>query len=136
MLEAREQQRTDFGEAAQHSEGKVARRIEEQTARLPSDTFLWTAVAAMGASLFLQMTDRKHESLFVGTRGKVPCPAPGTQWASVVEAPVGDHSAKPDVFRVMLEEYFPSLPKLELFGRGEAPEGWDVFGNEAGAPAL
>ena len=66
MLEAREQQRTDFGEAAQHSEGTVAKRIEEQTARLPSDTFLWSAVAAMGASLFLQMTNRKAESLFVG----------------------------------------------------------------------
>jgi hypothetical protein len=66
VLEAREQQRTDFGEAAQHSEGPVARRIEEQTARLPSDAFLWASVAAMGASLILQMTQRKHESLFVG----------------------------------------------------------------------
>jgi hypothetical protein len=65
-LEAREQTRTDFGEAQQHSEGAIARRIEQQTARVPSDAFLWAAVAAMGASLFLQTTERKHESLFVG----------------------------------------------------------------------
>jgi hypothetical protein len=70
VLEARERQQNDFGEAsheaAQHSEGTVARRIEEQTAKLPSDAFLWAAVAAMGASLFLQTTARKPESLFVG----------------------------------------------------------------------
>lgn len=50
----------------EHSEGKVARTIEEQTAKLPSDTFLWAAVAAMSGAAMLQMTGRKHASLFVG----------------------------------------------------------------------
>ena len=50
----------------QHSEGAVARTIESQTAKLPSDTFLWAAVAAMGGSLLLQSSGRKHESLFIG----------------------------------------------------------------------
>ena len=50
----------------QHSEGAVARTIEAQTAKLPSDTFLWAAVAAMGTSLLLQSSGRKHESLFIG----------------------------------------------------------------------
>ncbi len=50
----------------QHSEGAVARTIEEQTAKLPSDTFLWAAMAAMGGALLLQATGRKHQSLFVG----------------------------------------------------------------------
>ena len=31
----------------EHKEGKVARAIEEQTAKLPSDTFLWAAIGAM-----------------------------------------------------------------------------------------
>lgn len=53
-------------EASKHSEGMVARAIEEQTARLPSDTFLWAAVASIGGSILLQMMDRKNESLFVG----------------------------------------------------------------------
>jgi hypothetical protein len=49
-----------------HSEGFVARAIEDQTARLPSDTFLWAAVGAMGLALFLQSTGRRHDALFVG----------------------------------------------------------------------
>lgn len=53
-------------EAWQHSEGRVARTIESQTAKLPSDTFLWAAVAAMGGAAVLQMTGRKDASLFVG----------------------------------------------------------------------
>jgi len=53
----------------EHSEGKVARTIEEQTAKLPSDAFLWAAVGSMAISLFLQMSDRSEKqrsSLFVG----------------------------------------------------------------------
>ena len=50
----------------QHSEGRVARTIEAETAKLPSDTFLWAAIAAMGGSAVLQMTGRKDASLFVG----------------------------------------------------------------------
>ena len=29
----------------------------------------------------------KHELLLIGTRGNVPCPAPGTQWDSLIMAP-------------------------------------------------
>lgn len=53
-------------EASQHSEGIVARTIEQQTAKLPSDTFLWAAFASMGGSLLLRFMDRRDESLFVG----------------------------------------------------------------------
>ncbi|KAA2239458.1 hypothetical protein F0L74_24980 [Chitinophaga agrisoli] len=49
-----------------HEEGKVAKAIEEQTAKLPSDTFLWAAVAAMGVSLAFQCLRKKHTSLFIG----------------------------------------------------------------------
>lgn len=47
-------------------EGPVARAIEEQTAKLPSDLFLWVALGAMAASLTLKIMGRKHSSLFVG----------------------------------------------------------------------
>jgi N6-adenosine-specific RNA methylase IME4 len=73
----------------------------------------------------------KHEHLLVGTRGKIPAPAPGTQWPSVIEAPVGRHSEKPAVFYKLIEAYFPSVPRIELFGRGEARKGWDIWGAEA-----
>jgi hypothetical protein len=49
-----------------HSEGAVARAIEQQTAKLPSDTFLWAAVASIGASLALKVAGRDHAALFVG----------------------------------------------------------------------
>ena len=50
----------------EHTEGSVARAIEQQTAKLPSDTFLWAACGCMGASLLLQCTGNKHAGLFVG----------------------------------------------------------------------
>jgi hypothetical protein len=50
----------------EHKEGAVARAIEQQTAKLPSDTFLWAAGAAIGTSLTLQMFGKKHASQFVG----------------------------------------------------------------------
>ena len=49
-----------------HREGKLAKKIEEQTAKLPSDTFLWTSIAVMGISLTLKMLGKKHTALFVG----------------------------------------------------------------------
>lgn len=76
----------------------------------------------------------EHELLLVGTRGAIPAPAPGTQWPSVIEAPVGRHSAKPDEFAHMIEEYFPTLPRIELNARAPRP-GWDVWGNEVGEEA-
>jgi hypothetical protein len=51
---------------AQHTEGAVARTIEHQTAKLPSDTFLWAALGSIGTSLALQMAGKKSASLFVG----------------------------------------------------------------------
>jgi hypothetical protein len=49
-----------------HSEGRVARTIEEQTAKLPSDVFLWLAVGSMATSATLQIMGNKHVSLFIG----------------------------------------------------------------------
>jgi hypothetical protein len=49
-----------------HSEGTLARTIEDQTARLPSDTFLWAALGSMGLSLALQMMGKQQMSNFVG----------------------------------------------------------------------
>jgi N6-adenosine-specific RNA methylase IME4 len=72
----------------------------------------------------------QHELLLVGTRGHIPAPAMGTQVPSVIEAPVGRHSEKPSVFYEVIERYFPTLPKIELYARGARP-GWDVWGLEA-----
>jgi hypothetical protein len=50
----------------EHEEGQVARAIEQQTAKLPSDTFLWLAGASIATSLGLKIAGRKHDALFVG----------------------------------------------------------------------
>jgi hypothetical protein len=50
----------------EHREGKVARSIEQQTAKLPSDVFLWAALGSIGLSLGLQIAQKKEASTFVG----------------------------------------------------------------------
>ena len=50
----------------QHTEGVVARTIEEQTAKLPSDLFLWAAGASILGSLMCKMSGKDHEALFIG----------------------------------------------------------------------
>jgi N6-adenosine-specific RNA methylase IME4 len=77
----------------------------------------------------------KHELLLVGTRGEIPAPAPGEQWPSAINAPVEEHSAKPEIFLEMIEGHFRSLPKIELNRRGAARPGWDAWGNEV-APEI
>lgn len=72
----------------------------------------------------------QHELLLIGTRGKIPAPAMGSQWSSVIEAPVGAHSAKPAAFHQLIEEYYPTLPKLEMYARSPR-DGWAVAGYES-----
>lgn len=58
--------RTQSSPRPEHTEGVVARSIEQQTAKLPSELFLWAAGASIATSLALQAMGQKHESLFVG----------------------------------------------------------------------
>jgi hypothetical protein len=53
-------------QAAQHTEGAVARTIEQQTAKLPSDLFLWAALGSIGVSFILEVTGNEEKSRFVG----------------------------------------------------------------------
>lgn len=60
---------TEFARATkaqEQTEGTIARSIEQRTARLPSDTFLWMAMGSITASMVLQLMGRQHVSLFVG----------------------------------------------------------------------
>jgi hypothetical protein len=47
-------------------EGPVARTIEQQTAQMPSDWFLWAAVGSIATSLMLQISGKQQASTFVG----------------------------------------------------------------------
>ncbi len=47
-------------------EGQVAKTLEKQTARIPSDVYLWAAVGTMALSLGLFLGRKKHSSMFFG----------------------------------------------------------------------
>lgn len=59
-------QNSDSQEAQEHSEGRVARTLEEQTAKMPSDVWLWAAFAAIGISMLFHGTGKREDGLFVG----------------------------------------------------------------------
>ena len=50
----------------ERKEGPIAKEIESQTSRLPSDLFLWTSLGVMAASLTLKILRKDHIALFVG----------------------------------------------------------------------
>ncbi|AWM42163.1 hypothetical protein C1280_06850 [Gemmata obscuriglobus] len=52
--------------AERHSEGRVARNIENYTAQAPSDWFLWAAGASIVGSPTLRAISRKEPPQFVG----------------------------------------------------------------------
>jgi len=72
----------------------------------------------------------RHELLLVGVRGTIPAPLPGMQSESVITAPVGRHSEKPEVFHELIERWYPDVPKLEMFARTRRA-GWSAWGAEA-----
>jgi len=67
-----------------------------------------------------------HEFLLLGVRGS--CPFADHSLRSWMEEDRGQHSAKPERVRHLVERASPG-PYLELFGR-RAVDGWAVFGNE------
>ena len=44
----------------------MAEAIEEQTAKIPSDVFLWAAFGSMAVSLALKIQGKNDKALFVG----------------------------------------------------------------------
>lgn len=48
------------------NEGDVAKAIENQTAKVPSDIYLWASVTSMGVSLALKLCKQDKLALFIG----------------------------------------------------------------------
>lgn len=57
---------SEEGYEEQFREGPLARAIEKQTAKLPSDTFLWLAVGSIATAAYLKIRGRNDSSIFVG----------------------------------------------------------------------
>ena len=49
-----------------YREGKIAKAIEHQTAKWPSDLFLWAAGVSIAGSLALKIAKRPRDAEFVG----------------------------------------------------------------------
>jgi N6-adenosine-specific RNA methylase IME4 len=99
--------------------GEIKARPVPSISAEDSVLFLWTTVPVLPQALevmaawgFLYKSNfawvknrhgtgywnwNKHELLLIGTRGKIPAPAPGEQWDSAIEADVGRHSEKPEI---------------------------------------
>lgn len=69
------------GEDESHKEGRVARAIERQTAKLPSDVFLWAAFASIGASLAFQVIGVRRGPFDVFRPKRAPVATFVGQWA-------------------------------------------------------
>ncbi len=54
------------GPKAEHREGPIARTLESQTAKLPSDMWLWAAFGSIGLSLTFQFLGEEKKANFVG----------------------------------------------------------------------
>lgn len=134
----------------------ISMRSVEQIAAKDCVLFLWATVPMLPQALqvmqawgfaykshFAWVKDKigtgywnrnNHELLLIGTKGDIPAPAMGEQEPSALEFPVGKHSEKPEEFLRIIEDYFPTLPKIELNRRGEPRPGWSAWGNEVELP--
>ena len=72
----------------------------------------------------------RHELLLVCTRGSCT-PQNVKLFDSVQSIERVQHSAKPEEFRGIIETLYPAGNKIELFRRGEKPDGWEIWGNES-----
>jgi N6-adenosine-specific RNA methylase IME4 len=88
--------------------------------------FVWSK----GRPNFGHYHNASAEMLMVCTRGS--CTPEIDKRENQVQAieRTGKHSGKPEEFRELVSRLYPSGPRIELFRRGAAPKGWDVFGNE------
>jgi N6-adenosine-specific RNA methylase IME4 len=78
-----------------------------------------------------QYARNQHEHLMIGRRGAFPPPPESLRPPSIIDAPRGRHSEKPEVFLELIDRWYPDVPKIELFRRGPARPGWRAWGNEA-----
>jgi ParB/RepB/Spo0J family partition protein len=71
----------------------------------------------------------QHELLLVGTKGDMPTPLEEDRPPSVLYAPAGEHSEKPEAVYELIEKMYPNRRYLELFAR-KRRRGWTAWGDQ------
>lgn len=88
----------------------------------------WRKIMSLGMGYWYR---GQCEHLLLGTRGKIK--AFRMQVCNFHESKAGEHSSKPAYFRELIDKSVDSMDfplKLELFARGKAAQGWDVYGDQ------
>jgi N6-adenosine-specific RNA methylase IME4 len=91
--------------------------------------FTWHKLTKNGKSHFGMgnYTRANTEDCLFARRGRPKRMDAGVR--QFLEAPIREHSRKPDEARDRLVQLLGDVPRLELFARQQTP-GWDVWGNE------
>lgn len=91
--------------------------------------FVWEKLTKNGLPFFGMgfWTRQGAENCLIAVKGKPKRVSAAVR--SVVRAPVGRHSEKPDIFRQEIVRLMGDVPRVELFARQQTA-GWDVWGNE------
>lgn len=94
--------------------------------------FVWRKLTRTGLPFFgMGFTTRAGaECALIARRGKLSNLIQCHGVRSVIEAPVGRHSEKPQAFRDAIELLCGDVPRVELFARQAAP-GWHCWGDQA-----
>jgi N6-adenosine-specific RNA methylase IME4 len=88
--------------------------------------FVWDK----GHGAFGSYHDADAELLLIGTVGSC-VPEADTKEKQIQHFARGKHSAKPEEWRALIDKLWPNGPRIELFRRGDVPDGWQTWGAEA-----
>lgn len=92
--------------------------------------FTWVKRNKKSNTWFMGMgrwTRANSEICLLATKGKPKRISASVH--SIIDAPIEQHSKKPDIVREKIVNLMGDLPRIELFARQRA-DGWDCWGNE------
>lgn len=96
--------------------------------------FTWCKLTRTGKRWQFGMgyrTRQQTEGCYLALRGSLPVASHSVR--EIIEAPIREHSEKPDAAYARIEElYGEGVSRLELFARQEWP-GWDCWGTDVGS---
>ena len=95
-----------------------------------SIAFQWIKKNKKSGSYFYGLgrwTRGNTEPCFLAVKGKPKRLAANV--FQIIDAPIRQHSRKPDITRILITKLMGDLPRIELFSR-ERFEGWDVWGDQ------
>lgn len=93
--------------------------------------FVWVKKNTRAGTNFFgmgQWTRTNSEIVLLGVRGKPKRESKAV--SQIIEAPIMEHSRKPNAVRLAIETLMGDVDRCELFSRGSF-DGWDCYGNEA-----